>query len=212
MQLAEKYRPRNVDGIVGQPKAVARVKELGRRGYGGRAYLISGPSGTGKTTIARIIADLVAAPLAIEETNAADCTIADIRRIELEWHTTCLAPAGCPNGRAYIFNEVHLMRGSIVSRFLTTLEAIPSHVVVIFTTTTEGMSLFSDESDALPFASRCDQIKTTGEGFQRPAAEYLRQCCQLEGIDLDPARCAAKAKELKGNLRAMFQAADTGDI
>lgn len=56
MRLYEKYRPAALEGVVGQPKAVAVVRSvLGRGGFGGQSVWIAGASGTGKTTIARII-------------------------------------------------------------------------------------------------------------------------------------------------------------
>lgn len=214
MQLAEQFRPRTLDAVVGQTKAVAKLRALAARGFGGRAYLISGPSGTGKTTLARIVAAHVAGELATVETNAQDCTLDDIREMEREWHQTALpsAPDG-PTGRAYIFNECHLMRGAIVSRLLTSLEAIPAHCVVIFTTTTEGMTLFGDNTDALPFASRCVRVQTTGQGFTPAIAEYVRNCAisaGLDGVPLD--RYVSKAKDLKGNGRALFHAVETGEL
>lgn len=214
MQLAEQFRPRNLSQVVGQPKAVSKLLTIAKRGYGGRAYLISGPSGTGKTTLARIVAASVAGEMATVEMNAQDCTLDDIRSMERDWQSSAIPSAeNGPTGRAFIFNEVHLMRGAVVSRFLTTLEAIPAHVVVIFTTTTDGMTLFSDESDALPFASRCVRVQTTGQGFTPVIAEYVRNCCIESGCDGAPLESYVnKAKQLKGNGRALFHAAECGEI
>ena len=61
--LYEQYRPRTLDEVVGQPKAVAVVRRLIDNGAGGRAVWISGPSGSGKTTLAKgIVNGLGAAP------------------------------------------------------------------------------------------------------------------------------------------------------
>ena len=60
MQLFEKYRPRAFDDVVGQDKAVAVLRRLERSGgLAGRAYFVSGASGTGKSTLGRIIAGMV---------------------------------------------------------------------------------------------------------------------------------------------------------
>src|SRR5262249_4680832 len=58
--LTEQYRPKTWQDVVGQDKVVNRLLALRRRGLAGRAYWLSGPSGTGKTTIARLIAAEVA--------------------------------------------------------------------------------------------------------------------------------------------------------
>ena len=54
--LFEQYRPRAWSDVVGQDKIVARIQLLAKRGLAGRAYWLSGQSGTGKTSIARLIA------------------------------------------------------------------------------------------------------------------------------------------------------------
>ena len=53
-------------------------------------------------------------------------------------------------------NEAHGLRKDVIRQMLVTLERIPSHVVWIFTTTTEGQEgLFEDYDDAAPLLSRC---------------------------------------------------------
>src|SRR4051812_16849702 len=58
--LFEQYRPASWAEVVGQDKALAKIETLRKRGLGGRAWLITGQSGTGKTTIARLLAGEVA--------------------------------------------------------------------------------------------------------------------------------------------------------
>ncbi len=60
MKLFEQHRPKTLDAVLGQGKAVKTIERLLERGIGGRALWISGASGTGKTTLARIIADHIA--------------------------------------------------------------------------------------------------------------------------------------------------------
>ena len=55
-QLYEQYRPRAWPDVVGQDKVVKRIMALRKRGLAGRAYWLSGASGTGKSTIARLLA------------------------------------------------------------------------------------------------------------------------------------------------------------
>jgi DNA polymerase III subunit gamma/tau len=67
MQLTERYRPASWSEVVGQEKVVQRLQALAKRGLGGRAYWLSGQSGTGKTTLARLIAAELASPWNVEE-------------------------------------------------------------------------------------------------------------------------------------------------
>ena len=64
--LYEAYRPTTWSDVVGQDKIVAKLRALMRRGLGGRAFWISGQSGTGKTTIGRLIAAEVASPVSMD--------------------------------------------------------------------------------------------------------------------------------------------------
>jgi replication-associated recombination protein RarA len=211
--LHECYRPRVLADVVGQPKAVATLQRLQSRGFAGRAFMFVGKSGTGKTTLARIVAAEVAPPLAIVETNAADLSIADIRDMELTWHTTVL-PHGARglSGRAYIFNEMHLLRGAVVSRLLTTLEAIPPHVVVNFTTTRDGADqLFEDYADAGPFTSRCTVVRLQSNGFADAAAKRLQEIAQLEQLDGQQLSAyKALMQKHKQNMRAALAEIEAG--
>ena len=56
MQLHEQYRPKCWEEVAGQVEALAEVQAVLKRGWGGRAWWLTGLSGTGKTTIARLIA------------------------------------------------------------------------------------------------------------------------------------------------------------
>src|SRR5581483_9941544 len=96
MQLTEQYRPREWSDVVGQDKVIAKIRALAKRGLAGRAYWLSGQSGTGKTTIARLIAADVASPLAIHEENARDIDVAYLDRMEFGWQSTVLAKPGEP--------------------------------------------------------------------------------------------------------------------
>ena len=70
--LYEKYRPQTFEEVLGQDKAIRQIQLAGRTGFGGKAFWLSGPSGTGKTTLARIIARQIADDFCIEEYDSAD--------------------------------------------------------------------------------------------------------------------------------------------
>jgi DNA polymerase-3 subunit gamma/tau len=97
MQLTEKYRPSSWGEVVGLDKIVARVRQLSQRGLAGRAYWISGQSGTGKTTIARLIAQDVASEWDTEEIDAGALTCAALR----DWSacSPCAASASAAAAR-----------------------------------------------------------------------------------------------------------------
>src|SRR5215471_9425817 len=83
--LADRYRPATWEEVVGQDKVVARLRALAARsGLAGRAYFLAGQSGTGKTTIARLIAAEVADSFLIEELDAAALTVSELHALEAE--------------------------------------------------------------------------------------------------------------------------------
>ena len=119
MQLYEQYRPRKWSDLIGQKHIVAAIERLRKRGLTPRAYWISGPSGTGKTTIAKLLADEVATEWSTEEADATDLTAARIRLLEQQ--SQCIGFGGKP-GRVFIVNEAHKMPQRVVTQLLTVLE------------------------------------------------------------------------------------------
>src|SRR5580698_2505752 len=94
--LAEKYRPSSWNEVIGQEKVISRLLALrDRGGLAGRAYWLSGQSGTGKTTIARLIAQEVADEFNITELDAATLTVSELVEIEREM---CSYGLGCKIG------------------------------------------------------------------------------------------------------------------
>lgn len=218
--LAERERPTTLADMAGQREAVESIRRvIGDGTAGGRAWFISGASGCGKTTLARILASGVASPHAVEESNGADLTLDDIRRMEREFRCRALAPDGMPTGRAWIINEAHLIRGASLSRFLTTLEpddgGLPDYVVVIFTTTSVGVAtMFGDHEDASPLVSRCVEVRLdNGPESQRERALWVRAKAVAAGCDGYPPEAYVDAmREVKGNTRMLAQRVEAGQL
>ena len=181
--LTEKFRPTSWTEVVGQDKALAKCKLLIGRGLGGRAVWLSGQSGTGKTTIARLLAAEIADDDFITEVDAAGLTVAQLTDIEREMHFR----AWGKGGRAYLVNEAHALRKPVIRQLLVLLERLPAHVLIVFTTTTEGQeALFEDFDDATPLLSRCVRIDLARRDLAKPFAERARLIAQQEGLDGQP--------------------------
>jgi len=209
--LYEKYRPQSFDEVLGQGRAIKKVKLLLDRNWGGRAWWLSGESGTGKTTIARIIAEHGADHFYIQEFDSADnLTVAAIDKIERDMHY--YAPG--KGGRAYIINEAHGLRKAIIRRLLGLLERLPSHVSMIFTTTKQGEAgLFEDQIDAHPLLSRCAKIELTNQGLAKVFAEHCRQIATKENLNGKPLQSYIKlAQNCKNNCRQMLMTIEAGGM
>ncbi len=211
MQLCEQYRPKALNEVVGQPEAVKKLLTLTARGLGGRSYWLAGLSGTGKTTIAKIIADNVAGDWS-EELDSAACTPKTI----VDWEQRTRAKPLGGAGHALIVNESHGLRKDSVRQFLVTLERIKPYATVIFTTTNAGQqSLFDDCIDAGPLMSRCTVIglESRGPKLELDFAIHLRGIAQREGLDGQPIPAYVElVRKHSHNLRACLQEIESGGM
>ena len=211
MQLFERYRPTSWDQVVGQDKALARLKLMrDRGGLSGRAYWLSGQSGTGKTTIAKLIAGECASVFTTIELDASDVAPAALR--DLEKRTAGRALGG--HGWAILVNEAHGLRKDSIRQLLVMLERIPAHVVWCFTTTVDGQdSLFEECDDASPLLSRCVNLTLSRRDLGKAFAERAREIAQAEGLDGQPIEKYLRlVQSHRNNLRAVLSAIESGEM
>lgn len=138
--LYRKYRPHSLDEIVSQSHATDILRRSLEQGKISHAYLLTGPKGVGKTSIARILAHNInqlpynsdEQHLDIIEIDAASNNgIDDVRELR---DRAGLAPISAPR-KIYIIDEVHMLSKPAFNALLKTLEEPPAHVVFILATT-----------------------------------------------------------------------------
>jgi DNA polymerase III subunit gamma/tau len=210
--LYRKYRPQDFDEVVGQEAIVRTLKNAISSGQVRQAYLFAGPRGTGKTSLARILAkglNCVQGPTATPDKTCNACvTIAngtsldviemdaasqrgidDIREIR---ERVVLQPA---EGRykVYILDEAHQLTDAAWNALLKLIEEPPPHLVFVFCTT--------DLSKVLPTVrSRCQTFV-----FARPRlpdlVRKLRRIADGEGINVPDQALALIARSARGAYR-----------
>lgn len=212
MNLTEKYRPKTLSEVLGQAKVIDKLAKLDNLGkLGGKAYYITGKSGTGKTTIARILAEKVTGDLKFctIEVIARQLTPNQLKDITDRWRSRPLFGTG----HALIVNESHGLSKPIIEMFLDYLERIPEYCTVIFTTTLTGNDLFEEQIDCNPFKSRCLSIQLGQRDLAKPFAERCKEIAQLENLDGQPIQKYIRlAQDCSNNMREMLNKIELGEM
>ena len=196
--LYRKYRSRSLDEVLGQDHVTNILRRALEQGKIAHAYLLTGPRGVGKTSVARILAHEInqlpyneeASHLDIIEIDAASNNgVDDIRALR---EKAQVAPVSAPK-KIYIIDEVHMLSKPAFNALLKTLEEPPAHVVFILATT---------DADKLPatILSRVQQF------FFHPIsvdvmARQLMAIAEKEGFAIEADAARLIAERSRGGFR-----------
>lgn len=206
--LHESHRPTDLESFIGE-SAIKQLRAIvSRKNFDGAAFLLQGGTGTGKTTLANIIANTFCDdPYDIEQVNGADCTVDEVRRIQSMFS---LCSRGDSGYRACIVDEAHAMTPRAVQAWLTLLEPLKAHRLVFFTSTEEMTSdIFGNFTS--PFADRCKVI--TLEPDRNDFAVRAMTIAETEDLGGAPFDAyLALFDACKGSMRKMLQEIESGKM
>ena len=218
MLLSEQYRPKSWAELLGQPKALTQLENLRKRGLGGRAILISGKSGVGKTSAALLLAaELGGCEWNIEQIDGKGMLPSDVDRIARSLQTRGM---GAKNGRVVIVDECQDLTPGCIKKMLVCLDggAIPSHATWVFTTTClptgKQRSLFSEiGEDCKAWYGRLASIEFTSQGLTPLFAARCQEIARMEGLDGKPIENYVRlVNECKGSMREALQRIELGEM
>jgi len=197
--LYRKYRPQVFDEVLGQEHIVKTLLGAIRNGNISHSYLFSGSRGTGKTSIARILArELGCKPRDLYEIDAASNRgIDDIRELRESVQSHPFESLY----KVYIIDEVHMLTKEAFNALLKTLEEPPSHTIFILATT---------EMHKIPdtVISRCQTF-----AFKKPSQAILKKMildvAEKEGFSLEPASADLLAMLSEGSFRDTYNILQT---
>lgn len=219
--LYRKYRPLTFDSVVGQQHIVSTLEHAITEGRLSHAYLFCGPRGTGKTTMARILAKALLCHNAeaaraegasgcmpdgtceeceliaegnhpdVYELDAASRTGVDNVREEII-NSVNFAPVR-GKYKIYIIDEVHMLTTAAFNALLKTLEEPPAHVIFVLCTTDPQKILET-------ILSRCQRFDFHRIGNE-DIEHRLAYVCEREGFDYDDEALAIVARHAKGGMR-----------
>lgn len=189
--LYQKYRPQSFKDVLGQEHIVKTLEGALKEKNPGHAYLFVGSRGTGKTSVARILAkELGAHDSDIHEIDAASNTGVDNMRALRE---EAMSMPFESEKKVYIVDEVHMLSKGAFNAFLKLLEEPPSHVAFILATT---------ELEKVPdtIQSRC-QVFAFKKPTQKVLTEMITRVAKAEGFTLEKASAELIALLADGSYR-----------
>ena len=210
LALYRKYRPIDFDSVYGQEEVVTVIHNAIVNNKISHAYLFSGPRGTGKTTIAKIIARLVNCEHLIDSKPCGKCYncvnfnnsndvveidaasnngVDEIRELRDKIN---LVPSNSKY-KVYIIDEVHMLTNQAFNALLKTLEEPPSHVIFILATT-------EPSKIPLTIASRCQKFRFSKISDDK-IVDRLREIAKMENIEVTDDALYEIARISDGGMR-----------